>query len=94
MSLDDFGTGYSSLSYLRSLPFDKVKIDQCFVRGIGEDLINHAIVQLIVGLARELEMDVIAEGVETDAEAIILQAAGVTTFQGYLFWQADSRGGD
>ena len=85
VSLDDFGTGYSSLSYLRSLPFDKVKIDQCFVRGIGEDTINHAIVQLIVGLARELEMDVIAEGVETEAEAIVLQAAGVTTFQGYYF---------
>ena len=70
---------------MRALPFDKVKIDRCFVQGIGGDATNHAIVQLIVGLARELDMDVIAEGVETEAEAIVLQAAGVTTFQGYYF---------
>ena len=85
VSLDDFGTGYSSLSYLRALPFDKVKIDRSFVHGIGDDTTNHAIVQLIVGLARELEMGVTAEGVETESEAVILKAAGCTTLQGFHF---------
>jgi diguanylate cyclase (GGDEF)-like protein len=85
MSLDDFGTGYSSLSYLRSLPFDKVKIDRSFVSGLSAGTANYAIVQCIVGLARQLDMGVTAEGVETESEAVLLRAAGCTTFQGYYF---------
>ena len=88
VSLDDFGTGYSSLSYLRTLPFDKVKIDRSFVRGLAEHTTNHAIIRLIVALARELGMKVTAEGVETEEEALLLRAAGCTSFQGYLFGKA------
>ncbi len=85
VALDDFGTGYSSLSYLRSLPFDKVKIDRSFVHGIGSDTTNHAIVQLIVALAHELGMRTTAEGVETEDEAMLLRATGCNSLQGYLF---------
>ncbi len=85
VALDDFGTGYSSLSYLRSLPFDKVKIDCAFVSGLATDPTNHAIVRCIVGLARELDMRVTAEGVETEEEATLLTAAGCNSLQGYLF---------
>jgi predicted signal transduction protein with EAL and GGDEF domain len=85
MALDDFGTGYSSLGYLRSLPFNKVKIDRSFVHGLTADTANYAIVECIIGLARQLDMRVTAEGVETEDEAVLLQAAGCTTFQGYYF---------
>ncbi len=85
VALDDFGTGYSSLSYLRSLPFDKVKIDRAFVNGLSHDTTNRAIVQCIVALARELDMLVTAEGVESEADATLLRAAGCNSFQGYLF---------
>ena len=85
VALDDFGTGYSSLCYLRSLPFDKVKIDRAFVSGLATDPTNHAIVRCIVGLARELDMRVTAEGVETEEEAALLTAAGCNSLQGYLF---------
>ena len=84
-ALDDFGTGYSSLSYLQSLPFDKVKIDRSFVSGVSVDPTNFAIVQYIIGLARELQMGVTAEGIELEEEAELLGRAGCTTLQGYLF---------
>jgi len=85
VALDDFGTGFSSLSYLRSLPFDKVKIDRTFVSGITTDAANHAIVRCIVGLVRELDMRATAEGVETEEEAVLLRAAGCNSLQGYYF---------
>jgi diguanylate cyclase (GGDEF)-like protein len=85
IALDDFGTGYSSLSYLRRLPFDKVKIDRSFVTNVGGDPHSLAIVQCITGLARQLGMRVTAEGIETEAQAVLLAAAGCGTFQGYHF---------
>ena len=85
MALDDFGTGYSSLGYLRTLPFDKVKIDRSFVRGLSSGSTNYAIVQCIVGLACQLDMRVTAEGVESENEALLLRAAGCTTLQGFYF---------
>jgi diguanylate cyclase (GGDEF)-like protein len=84
-ALDDFGTGYSSLSYLQSIPFDKVKIDRAFVTGISRQRANHAIIQCIVALARELDMSVTAEGVEDEGELLLLQAAGCNLIQGYYF---------
>ena len=85
VALDDFGIGFSSLSYLRSLPFDKVKIDRAFVSGLTVDPVNHAIVRCIVTLARELNMRVTAEGVETEEEATLLRVAGCDSFQGFHF---------
>ncbi|MBL8588028.1 MAG: EAL domain-containing protein [Methylobacteriaceae bacterium] len=88
VAMDDFGTGYSSLSYLRRFPFDRIKIDQYFVR----DLVSHeesaAIVRAIIGLGRSLRMDVTAEGVETEEQLALLRAEGCTDVQGWLFSKA------
>ena len=84
-SMDDFGTGYSSLSYLTQLPLDELKIDQSFVRNIGAKLSDTVIVKTIIGMARNLGMEVIAEGVETEAERQLLERHGCTLWQGYLF---------
>ena len=92
VALDDFGTGYSSLSYLRSLPFDKVKIDRSFVQDLGTNATNQAIVQLIVALARELGMRTTAEGVETEEEARLLMADRLQFLPGLLLRQADASG--
>jgi EAL domain-containing protein (putative c-di-GMP-specific phosphodiesterase class I) len=83
--MDDFGTGYSSLSYLRSFPFDKIKIDQSFIRDIskGDDAV--AIVHAILNLASSLKMTTTAEGVETAEQQKVLQATGCEEMQGYLF---------
>ncbi len=83
-SLDDFGTGYSSLSYLTLLPFDQIKIDQSFIRNIGTNR-SDVIVQTIIGMARNLRMEVIAEGVETEAQRQFLEQHGCPVLQGYLF---------
>jgi len=88
ISMDDFGTGYSSLSYLRSFPFDKIKIDQSFVRDLGSNHDAQAIVRSIISLAFGLGVTVTAEGVETEAELSCLRAEGCHEGQGFLFSRA------
>ncbi|HWM48338.1 MAG TPA: EAL domain-containing protein [Xanthobacteraceae bacterium] len=85
ISMDDFGTGYSSLSYLRSFPFDKIKIDQSFVRELAERPDCMAIVRAITGLGASLGIATTAEGVETQEQLERLRAEGCTEVQGYLF---------
>ena len=84
ISMDDFGTGYSSLGYISRFPFDKIKIDQSFVRGI-ERADNLAIIRAVVGLSRALNMGVIAEGVETSNQRDTLKREGCIEMQGYYF---------
>ncbi|WJR77978.1 EAL domain-containing protein [Bradyrhizobium sp. NP1] len=85
ISMDDFGTGYSSLSYLRSFPFDKIKIDQSFVRGLAANREAQAIIRSIVSLGKGLGVIITAEGVETEAELKCLRAEGCQEGQGFLF---------
>jgi hypothetical protein len=89
LSLDDFGTGYSSLGYLRRAPFDKIKIDQSFVRGCTEsDNSNSAIIAAIVSLAEALDMDTTAEGVEAMDELELVRKRGARTVQGFIYSRA------
>ena len=85
IALDDFGTGYSSLSYLKRFPFDKIKIDRCFVSDITEADGSSSIVQAVVNIAGALNMTTAAEGVETEAQRALLCKLGCTEMQGYLF---------
>jgi diguanylate cyclase (GGDEF)-like protein len=85
IALDDFGTGYSSLSYLQRFPFDKIKIDRCFVTDIAEPDGSSSIVQAVVNIASARNMTTTAEGVETEAQKELLRALGCTEMQGYLF---------
>ncbi len=85
LSLDDFGTGYSSLAYLSRFPFDKLKIDQGFVRDITENPVNAAIATAAIVMARSLNLNVLAEGVETEAQARFLRARRCDAMQGYLY---------
>jgi EAL domain-containing protein (putative c-di-GMP-specific phosphodiesterase class I) len=85
ISMDDFGTGYSSLSYLRSFPFDKIKIDRCFISGLPDASDSQAIVRAVVGLAGSLKMRTTAEGVETEQQLEQVRALGCTEIQGYVF---------
>jgi len=84
-SMDDFGTGYSSLAYLTQLPLDQLKIDKSFVHNIGTKSTDAMIIQTIIGMANNLGIEVIAEGVETDAQRDFLGEAGCRIYQGYLF---------
>jgi EAL domain-containing protein (putative c-di-GMP-specific phosphodiesterase class I) len=84
-SMDDFGTGYSSLSYLTQLPLDQLKIDQSFVRNLDLKYSDALIVQTIIGMANNLDMEVIAEGVETETQRAFLEKNGCALCQGYLF---------
>jgi len=85
IALDDFGTGYSSLAYLSRLPIDTLKIDRAFVRGMTQHKADMSIITSIVSLARSLQLGVVAEGVETEAQAALLLELGCQQAQGYLF---------
>jgi EAL domain-containing protein (putative c-di-GMP-specific phosphodiesterase class I) len=84
LAIDDFGTGWSSLAYLKWLPFDVLKVDRSFVRNLGEDPRDEAIVATIVTLARELDKTVVAEGVESERQLRALRRLGCQEAQGFL----------
>jgi diguanylate cyclase (GGDEF)-like protein len=92
-AIDDFGTGYSSLGYLKSFPVDTLKIDQSFVQGLSNQGNDNAIVRAVVTVAKTLNMDVTAEGVETDHQRLELKALGCDRAQGFLF-AAPAEAGD
>jgi diguanylate cyclase (GGDEF)-like protein len=85
IAIDDFGTGYSSLSYLQQFPFDILKIDRCFIRNITENANNTAITKAIIAMAKSLNLKLIAEGVETEAELSFVYQQQCDGMQGFLF---------
>ncbi len=85
VALDDFGTGYSTLSYLQRFAFDKVKIDRSFVRSIKTNAVNRAVTRAVLSIGRDLGLDVVAEGIETEAERQTLLSEGCHLMQGFYF---------
>ncbi|EAW37290.1 EAL domain-containing response regulator [Lyngbya sp. PCC 8106] len=85
IAIDDFGTGYSSLSYLQQFPFDVLKLDRCFVQNIDQNPKNKIIVEAVIKMAHQLNLEVVAEGVETTAELHVLRQYQCDIIQGYLF---------
>lgn len=83
--LDDFGTGYSSLSQLARVPIDAIKLDQSFIRGVNQQVVSQSLVRAIVAVAKALNLQVIAEGIETEEEAEFVMANGVDIRQGFLY---------
>ncbi|MEW9799202.1 EAL domain-containing protein [Alteromonas sp. CYL-A6] len=90
-SLDDFGTGFSSLSYLKNLPFSNMKIDKRFVDKIIESQTDAKLCHSVISLAKSLDLDVIAEGIEYESQAMVLKAIGCDSFQGYHFYKPMSQ---
>ena len=85
LAIDDFGTGYSSLAYLRQFPIDVLKIDQSFVSGVAKTKESAAIVHTLVQLGKVLDLETVAEGIESNDQRRLLQAENVNIGQGYLF---------
>ncbi len=90
LSLDDFGTGYSSLAYLKHFPIDEIKIDASFVRALPDSRDDAAIVHATIALARGLELQVVAEGVETEAQSSFLSGRGCHKAQGFLYGRPEA----
>jgi EAL domain-containing protein (putative c-di-GMP-specific phosphodiesterase class I) len=84
IAMDDFGTGYSSLSYLQSFRYDKIKIDRVFIHDLEHNHHSRAIVRAVIGLGRSLDLPILAEGVETEAQHAYLVQEGCDEVQGYL----------
>ena len=93
LAIDDFGTGYSSLTYLKRFPVSVLKIDQAFVRGLGEDASDTAIVKSVIDLAHALGLVVVAEGVETGDQVAHLRRLGCDQAQGYYYSRPIEAGG-
>ena len=87
IAIDDFGTGYSSLSYLHRFPIHTIKIDQTFVKEIQHDDGHFPVILAIISIARGLGLNLVAEGVETQSQALYLEQSGCTTMQGYYFFR-------
>jgi EAL domain-containing protein (putative c-di-GMP-specific phosphodiesterase class I) len=85
IALDDFGTGYASLSRLRQLPVDVIKLDRSFLGSLADDLATQTLVGMVIGLAEPLQLDVVVEGVETEAQRDVLVRLGCERAQGFLF---------
>lgn len=85
IAIDDFGTGYSSLAYLKQFPVDKLKIDRSFIMGISESELDQAIVRAVIGLGHAMKLMVVAEGVETQEQARVLQSLDADLLQGYFY---------
>jgi len=84
MQIDDFGTGYSALEYLQNYPVDAIKIDRSFINGLGKGEKSSKLVRAMISMARELGMEIIAEGIETDAQLIELKNSSCGYGQGFL----------